>query len=188
MDVTHIFLSGHGGWTPSNGFTKVPARCTVHFYTHFAKLLMTGMSEKILRGTWKQAERSHGAFMMVPNMTLYGQPAEWTEKAERQLNRSVWGNDADIFAAPDEDDKGTLSELFDLMTEDGPLPLEVHFHWLCCSHVSLRKAGGADIGFNASDFIHNPNYQGLSGRYRNKNKNGVFKPIIGELKRRTFNR
>ncbi len=184
----HIFLSGHGGWTPSDGFTKVPARCAVHFYTHFAKLLMTDMEEKILRGKWTHAERSHGAFMTVPNMTLYGQPADWTKNAKKRLNRSVWGNDAEILAAPNEDDQINLSELFDLLTEEGPLPEDLNFHWLCCSHVSLKEAGGADIGFNASDFVHNPKYQGLSGRYRNENKKGVFKPIVGELKRRTFNR
>lgn len=183
----HIFLSGHGGWTPSNGFIKVPARCSVHFYTHFAKLLLTDMEEKILRGQWKQTERSHGPYTNVPNMTLYGQPADWTKRAEKRLNRSVWGQNAHVLAAPDEDDQATLEELFDSLLEVGPLPEEVHFHWLCCSHVSLKPAGGADIGFNASDFVHNPKHQGLSGRYRNENTKGVFKPIIGELRRRALN-
>jgi hypothetical protein len=182
----HIFLSGHGGWSPASGYTTVPARCSLHFYTHFAKLLLTDMEVKVLRGQWTTVERSHAAFTTAPNMTLYGQPAEWTERANKRLNRSVWGEDAQVFAAPDEDDQATLSQLFEVLTEAGPLPQDLHFHWLCCSHVELKAAGGADIGFNASDFVHNPNYQNLSGRYRNKNKKGVFKPIVGELKRRAF--
>lgn len=180
----HIFLSGHGGWTPSSGFTKMPARCSLHFYTHFAKLLMTDMETKILAGSWRTVERSHGPYMTAPNMTLYGQPAAWTQRAEKALDHGVWGADATILALPDEDDEATLSELFEEMIKAGPLEEDVHFHWLCCSHVDLKPAGGADVGFNASDFVHNSGYQGLSGRYRNENQRGVFKPIIGELKRK----
>ena len=41
-----IFLSGHGGWEPSQGYTKLPKGCKIHFYTHFAKNMMTGMEHQ----------------------------------------------------------------------------------------------------------------------------------------------
>ena len=181
--MINVFLSGHGGWSPSLGYTKVPPNCTVIFYTHFAKLLMTDMEGQILRGDYTQVERAHKQFNMVPNMKLYGQPDAWTRSAEDNLNEAFWGADAKVVALDDEDDEMTLSEMFAELNEGPKLPEEVTFHWLCCSHVGLKAAGGADIGFNASDFNHNRNYQGISGRYRNENKRGVFKAIRGELKR-----
>ena len=181
--MIHIFLSGHGGWSPSLGYTKVPANCTVTFYTHFAKLLMTGMERQILRGDYTEVDRTHTEFKMVPNMKLYGQPESWTKSAEENLSEAAWGNSSKVVSLDDEDDVTTLSELFEELNEGPKLPEEVNFHWLCCSHVGLKAAGGADIGFNASDFNHNKNYQGISGRYRNQNKRGVYKAIRGDLKR-----
>jgi hypothetical protein len=181
--MINVFLSGHGGWHPNQGYAKVPANCTVYFYTHFAKLLMTGMERQILRGEYKQVERTHTEFNMVPNMKLYGQPEAWTKSAEENLSEAAWGKSSTIIALDDEDDETTLSEIFAELNEGPRVPEELHFHWLCCSHVGLKSAGGADIGFNASDFNHNKNYQGIAGRYRNQNKRGVYKAIRGELKR-----
>lgn len=179
----HIFLSGHGGWKPSSGYTQLPARCHLHFYTHFAKLLQTVMEVKILSGAWKATERSHGPFSAVPNMTLYGQPKAWTRRAEKNLSKAAWGSTAEVLALPDEDDEATLAQLFEEIAGADVPPEDVHFHWMCCSHVDLKPSGGADVGVNATDFADNLSYQGNSGRYRNENRRGTYKPILGELKR-----
>jgi hypothetical protein len=183
MEVTgmaHLFLSGHGGWHPKLGYTKVPADCSVNFYTHFAKLLITGMEYQILRGTYTEVESTFGQWTMVPNMKLYGQPEQWTKRSEKELKRDVWGQNAMVFALDDEDDEATLSEIFAEINNGPRLPENLEFHWLACSEVQLRKAGGADIGFNAGDFNHD---KGSGGRYRNQSKRGKWKDIRGELKR-----
>ena len=162
------------------GYTKVPADCSVHFYTHFAKLLITGMEYQILRGDYTQIESTFSQFSMVPNMKLYGQPQEWTEKSEKELNNSVWGKNAMVFTLQDEGDEATLSDLFSEIDNGPRLSESLEFHWLACSEVQLRKAGGADIGFNAGDFNHD---RGTGGRYRNQSRRGKWKDIRGELKR-----
>ena len=178
--MAHVFLSGHGGWHPKLGYTKVPAGCSVNFYTHFAKLLITGMEYRILRGDYNQVESNFPQFSMVPNMKLYGQPEAWTQKSENELQSNAWGANAMIYALDDEDDETTLSEIFAEINENPRLPEDLEFHWLACSEVQLRKAGGADIGFNAGDFNHD---RGSGGRYRNQSRRGTWKDIRGDLKR-----
>ena len=45
-----IFLCGHGGWNPGDGYAKVPAGSTLTFYTQNAKLLKGGDDYKVIAG------------------------------------------------------------------------------------------------------------------------------------------
>ena len=34
-----VVIGGHGGWTPADGYTKVPKGCSIAFYTEFSKAM-----------------------------------------------------------------------------------------------------------------------------------------------------
>lgn len=163
----HFFLSGHGGWVPSQGYAQVPKGCKVHFYTHFAKNLITGMEHKILSGSYNTIERTIEEFRVCPNMRLSPQPDDWTETAERKL---ATRNDPDChLIVCDPGEPVTLDELFEEFS-DQELGDGAEFHWLACQTLSLAQVGGRQHGLNAGDFRH----ELKPGRYRIKNSDGTF--------------
>lgn len=167
--ANHIFLSGHGGWEPSQGYTQVPRGCKVHFYTHFAKNLITGMEYKILEGTYNNIERTIDEFMMCPNMLLSEQEESWTQASRAALARR---NDPDCVLLPAPSEGFTLNQLFSAWADAGLDSAE--FHWLACQTLKLRQVGGRNFGLNAGDFAHentNP------GRYRIRKAGGQFEWI-----------
>lgn len=167
----NIFLSGHGGWKPSYGYTQTPRGVSVVFYTHFAKNLMTGMEDKILQGTYTQSDRVIGEFSMCPNMQISGQPAAWTADSEAKLNKAYWGNDAHVFGAP-EGKEAKLDEFFAGLTEMLSQGDTLTVHWLACSTLQLKPKGGRAFGLNAADFQHDK--KPGRGRYRIKKVDGTF--------------
>ncbi len=170
--MKHLFLSGHGGWKPDYGYTKVPRGVSVYFYTHFAKNLMTGMERQILAGTFTKNDRIITEFSQCPNMKISGQPDDWTTTAENALNKSHWGNDSTVVGVP-EGEEANLSELFDAFSGDMRQGDEVCIHWIACSTLQLKQVGGRAMGLNAGDFQHNPG----NGRYRIRNPDGSFRWI-----------
>jgi hypothetical protein len=161
--MPHIFISGHGGWKPEYGFTQVPRGVKVHFYTHFAKNLMTDMEYRILDGSFTDKDRTIEEYAQCPNMRASGQPDSWTETSENKLNKAVWGNDSMVVGVP-EGDAANLAELFkelDVLMNGVDETLEIH--WLACSTVQLKQVGGRSHGLNAADFRHHGD---KPGRYR----------------------
>jgi len=58
-----IFLCGHGGWSPADGYAKVPARSSLTFYTQNVKLLKGGDDYAVIQGTfWGQPDSVIRAF------------------------------------------------------------------------------------------------------------------------------
>jgi hypothetical protein len=155
-----VFLSGHGGWKPANGYTTVPKGCSIAFYTNFAKNLITGMEYKILEGSWTQTDRVIEEFKSCPNMLLSKQDADWTERSRKMLNLR---NDptAKLLTTPTSID---LSDFFEYWVKKGAGP--ANFHWMACQTLQLKQSGGRNVGLNAGDFAHDPSQPGrfrLSG-------------------------
>ena len=147
--MRQIFLSGHGGWTPSQGYTEVPKGCKINFYTHFAKNLITGMEYKILDGSYTEVERTIGEFNQCPNMVLSGQEASWTERSKAKLknrNDIDWG-----LITPPEHGRYSLSQIFSYY---GKKQESVELHWMACQTLGLKQVGGRSLGVNAGDFAH----------------------------------
>jgi len=165
----HIFLSGHGGWKPDQGYTQVPKGCRIHFYTNFAKNLITGMEYQILEGTYNTIDRTIEEYMSCPNMKLSAQDGSWTTKSENSLAKR---NDPNCLLLPSPPEGITLAELFKGWTENS-LP-GVDFHWMACQTLGLNKVGGRSFGLNAGDFAHD---RSRPGRYRITLTGNTFKWI-----------
>lgn len=170
MAKKQIFLSGHGGWKPADGYVQVPKNCRVHFYTYFAKNLMTDMEYQILRGEYTAIDRTIEEHSKCPNMRLYPQEQGWTVRAKDELKKRHDDNCL-VFSMPEElPDRSTpykkgvrLRWVFDfferwLVHEGG-----AEFHWMACQTLQLKQVGGRAHGLNAEDFAHHLN---TPGRYR----------------------
>ena len=164
-----LFLCGHGGWKPSFGYVQTPRGVSVVFYTHFAKDLMTSMSDQILEGSYTQTDRVIGEFSMCPNMQVSGQPDDWTTRDEAKLNKAHWGNDAQVLGVP-KGERAKLDELFDGLTKRMSQGDTLILHWIACSHLRLNPQGGEAFGVNAADYQH----QKKPGRFRIDNVDGTI--------------
>ena len=149
--MKQVFLSGHGGWTPQQGYTQVPKGCKINFYTHFAKNLITGMEYKILEGSYNEIERTIEEYKQCPNMKLSGQEASWTQKSKDKLKGRT---DIDwALLTPPEKGFYSLSSVFKYFAEKRE---SVEFHWMACQTLGLKQVGGRGFGLNAGDFAHDP--------------------------------
>jgi hypothetical protein len=68
-----IVLSGHGSWEMKDGYTTLPAKCSIKFYTCNMKTLSDGLGGDIDRGivSGLTPDQEGGPFSTVPNMRLY---------------------------------------------------------------------------------------------------------------------
>ncbi|HBY60253.1 MAG TPA: hypothetical protein DEH78_10545 [Solibacterales bacterium] len=162
----HVFLSGHGGWKPGQGYTTVPRGCRIHFYTHFAKNLITGMEHKILDGSYNTIDHTVEEYKSCPNLRLSHQEDSWTQKSQAKL---ATRGDPNCILLPSPPTGFSLAELFQEWN-DSQLP-GVEFHWLACQTLGLKQVGGRQFGLNAGDFSH---ASGSPGRYRIKDVGGKF--------------
>jgi hypothetical protein len=149
--MKQVFLSGHGGWTPKQGYTNVPKGCKINFYTNFAKNLITGMEYQILDGSYTNIDRTINEYMQCPNMLLSGQDKSWTDKSKERLKNR---NDIDwALITPPEKGRHMLSSIFAYFETKSEA---VEFHWLACQTLQLKQVGGRAHGLNAGDFAHDP--------------------------------
>lgn len=143
-----VFLHGHGSWAPAMGFTTVPARCSVTFYTHFAKLLNATMVSQILGGTYTgTVDRTLEGFMTVPDCRMTSLTTGQVENANKWFS----GTGAMLHMLP-ASPPTVRKQLSTLMSECiSAMGNELDFHWLCCQSLSLKQKGGRKLGLNASD-------------------------------------
>src|SRR5688572_19204320 len=68
-----IVLSGHGSWEMKDGYTTLPGKCNIKFYTCNMKTLSDVLGGDIDRGlvTTLEPDQVGGAYSTVPNMRLY---------------------------------------------------------------------------------------------------------------------
>jgi hypothetical protein len=126
-----IFLTGHGGWTPKNGYFSVPAGTSVTFYTENAKLMLSTDVYKIVEGTWTHPASSVvGAYKSCQNMTLYPDDKEYVNKTLSALMKN-----------PNRDQCDVVRVTSPLNLKD---IVEKHpgneFVWACCRDLSLSPS------------------------------------------------
>ncbi|HEY0940369.1 MAG TPA: hypothetical protein VGE08_09760 [Steroidobacter sp.] len=140
MARKNVYIVGHGAWAPKDGYAKVPAGCTISFYTEFAKTLSGDDADRIVAGTLKRpAHRTVGEFKMVPNMRYTPDDDDNMEdfKAEQQPGTIL------IFTQSNAGQ--TLEQLFHVIALKGIRNWDMH--WTACSALQLRATGYDDRRF-----------------------------------------
>ena len=152
-----IVLSGHGSWEMKDGYTTLPARCSIKFYTCNMKTLSDGLGGDIDRGmvAGLDPDQEAGPFQSVPNMRLYPptglkirMPAghNWNIielPAAVPNNR----NNLQIKIANTYGAGGDLKTILKLL-QPAILGQDVTLLWAACRAIGL-KSTGKDIGVNA---------------------------------------
>ncbi len=74
--MANIFVFGHGGWQPNDGYAQVPANTTVRFYTDPNRLMTVDFAVQLISGTAQNAQPDEqaGAYRSVQNLRLYPAP------------------------------------------------------------------------------------------------------------------
>ena len=74
--MPNVFVFGHGGWTPNDGYAQVPANTSISFFTEANRLMSVDFAVKLMSGTAGVVEPDMqvGAFRSVQNMRLYPAP------------------------------------------------------------------------------------------------------------------
>jgi len=140
-----VFLTGHGGWTPSNGFFALPAKTRVVFYTENAKLMFASDVRLIVAGKYPhRPDQVVEEFKNCQNMTLY--PDD-----DSEINPTL----SALMTNPDR-------ENCDVLRVNAPTTLSTivmahpghEFVWACCRDLSLSSTPGndtraRDMGMNA---------------------------------------
>src|SRR3954451_14871362 len=134
-----IYLCGHGGYTPADGWAKVPANSTITFYTPHQKLLKGGDDYKIIQGTFGKPDQVIRAFHTCANLRLYPDDPTviaYSESVKQAGATPHWSTDAN---------GELLSDIF----EANP---GADFIWAACRHVSFKNASfGEKYGVNLVD-------------------------------------
>lgn len=151
-----IVLSGHGSWEMKDGYTTLPARCSIKFYTCNMKTLSDGLGGDIDRGMVKGLEPDQvaGPFSSVPNMRLYpptglnirvpaGNNWNFVELPNTVPNNS---KNLQIKIANAYPGGGDLKTILKCL-QQSILGQEVTILWAACRAIGLRSTG-KDIGVN----------------------------------------
>jgi hypothetical protein len=133
--VATIFLCGHGGYNPADGWATVPRGSTITFYTPHQKLLKGGDDYKIIQGTFgQQPDSVIREFRTCPNLRLY--PDDPTVIAHSESIKQggttlYWSTEANG------------QKLSDILAPGNT------YIWAACRHVSFKNASfGEKYGVN----------------------------------------
>lgn len=167
MPRTNAFIIGHGSWTPDDGHAKVPAGCTLSFYTEFGKTLGGTDSDNLIAGRLgRAAHRTVEEFMMVPNMKYFPMDAVDVQDA-RNLRRGT-----DVLVHTANDDGRDLKGLFAATTAQQVKDMD--FHWAACSAIMFKNptydedahVGNTVTGMNLTEFTDGYyDYDYINGAY-----------------------
>ncbi|HEX8985204.1 MAG TPA: hypothetical protein VF767_07230 [Bryobacteraceae bacterium] len=74
--MPNVFVFGHGGWTPSDGYTQVPANTSIRFFTEANRLMSVDFAVRLMSGTAGVVEPDLqvGAYHSVQNLRLHPAP------------------------------------------------------------------------------------------------------------------
>lgn len=152
-----IVLSGHGSWEMKDGYTSLPGKCSIKFYTANMKTLSDGLGGDIDRGivSGLVPDQEGGPYASVPNMRLYPpdglyirvpNSANWdvielpaaVAKKDKNLQVKIRAGHPDGI-----DLKSILVQLSPAMSGE-----EVVILWAACRAIGLKRAGGSSIGVN----------------------------------------
>ena len=157
MDKVIVF-SGHGGWNPSDGFTQLPGKCQIKYYTMNAKCLSDGLGGDIDRGrvAGLEPDQEDGAFCTTPNMRLYPPHGLHIRKPSGNwhtltYNSAVPSDDKNIQLTIQDrfKDGVTLEKLIEYL-DSALIGFDVTFLWAACRALGLKETPfGQAIGVNA---------------------------------------
>lgn len=154
-----IVFSGHGDWKlGDDGFAKLPAKCSMKFFTMNARTLSDGLGGNIDRGIIEglEPDQEAGAFKSVPDMRLYPptglnirdpNPANWHIL---ELPGPVPVNNKNIQVKINDAYQGgaDLNLMFELLAPAIQQADSVMFLWAACRALGLKPAGGEKLGIN----------------------------------------
>jgi len=144
MPRINAYIIGHGSWKPADGYAKVPAGCSISFYTDFAKTMSGEDADRIVAGTLKRApHRKIEQYMMAPNMRYT--PDSQENMADFQAEKQK----GTVLIYTTNDQGQTLRELFETMAVRRLRDWDLH--WTACSALSLRETG-----YDGAKFVGNP--------------------------------
>jgi len=174
---TQIILSGHGGFSEI-GYTKVPEKCYLHFYTDHATLLTRSQEDKILSrlsapdGIKFKPRNTFTPLTMCRDYYLRFQGKAWTAAARNKLNEGkvAYGDFDSKFLSIKTKKEGDmlLSEFFAIIKAGQPEEYDIH--WMACREHSA----GYSSDEAAISAMENPRYnkRGKLNRKPNSAKPG----------------
>lgn len=154
-DRVTILIVGHGSWKPGDGYTKVPAGCTITFYTEFGKTMHGNEADEIVAGRLDRAPaRVVDEFKMVPNMHYYPDSDE-NLKDFRKLRRRHRKGAGLVYTtrAGGRDLAGLFAGIQRRNQRN------VDFHWVACQAVEFARytyndeehVGNVVTGYNLTE-------------------------------------
>jgi len=164
-----IYLCGHGGWKPDNGFFNLPKGCTISFIVHHAKCLYTTDMFRVCRGTWPNPPfDTIKEYKACPNMTWSVDEAWKKKKCEDELalnGKHGSGSPANIIFPSK---TKTLKEFFEnnlpYLRSDITLHGRLDFIWNCCTALELTPTElGGKIGVNAAEAFNKYDHIDFTG-------------------------
>jgi hypothetical protein len=162
-----VFLTGHGGHKPDDGFFNMPRATSMLFYTMHAKLMLASDVYKVVEGSFTgEPHQIIGEYKSCPNMTLYKDDDKFLAPTNDALKRNPDKNNcrvlnANILGEPSIKLKDLLSAI--------PPDIQCEFHWCCCRDLSLKSTARGGHGSLATTSGMNA-AQELSGKFRNFDK------------------
>jgi len=154
-----IVFSGHGAWALNkDAYTKLPAKCSIKFYTMNMRTLSDGLGGEIDRGivTGYKPDQEGGPFSSIPDMRLY--PPAGLNIKEPDL--ATWAVVNLPGAVPNSSKNlqikinskygggASLSVMFDLLKPAIDSASSVIFLWAACRAIGLSRTGGKLLGVN----------------------------------------
>jgi len=172
-----IFLTGHGGHTPKNGFFALPKDCTMTFYTMYAKLMQEPDVYELVSGRHKGPHHQRiEQYMNCPDMTLYKDDAPFVPKTLIALRKNPDKERCRVFCTNFIGvDQVNLRSIVRAIRARMPNE-KLDFVWACCRDLSLRHVRGStitrDAGLNAAERLSDHKFinfdkdtWGYSGNY-----------------------
>jgi putative adhesin Stv-like protein len=130
--MARVFICGHGGWGPKDGYTFVPKGSSIIFYTAGGHTMRSSDVGRLLKGTYAgKPDCSLGSFRSCPDMRLYPDDADC--KAESEQNKP---DNAELYFT-NVPGGVKLSQIF------GAKP-NSEFVWACCRAYALSDSGKGD--------------------------------------------
>ena len=162
-----IYLTGHGGHTPNDGFFNMPRGHTMIFYTMYAKLMLSTDVYKIINGSFKgKPNQIINQYMSCPNMTLYEDDAQFLGPTEAALQANPDKDNCKILNA---NAVGVASFKIAEIFKAIPPGTECEWHWCCCRDLSLNSTAKAGYGSLATSAGINAG-EDLTGKFMNFDK------------------
>jgi hypothetical protein len=125
--MSKTFIVGHGAWNPGDGYTMVPAKSSISFYTQNSKWMCSDDIWALIKGTSTLSlVQECGAYKTSPNMRVFPGEPSWQAYAI-----SVKPPDVELYFTAVTAGV-TLKQIFESQPAGD-------FVWTCCRNLGLTK-------------------------------------------------